>query len=67
MTITRRPTRILVLFTVVSLNEGGGAYHAAVARGALRRARPAGPGLEKSPAMADYFALLTGDTAEDRH
>jgi hypothetical protein len=48
------------------LDEGGGAYHAAVNRGALRRARPAGSGLEKSPAMADYFGLLTGETAEDR-
>jgi hypothetical protein len=66
MTITRRPTRILVLFTVVSLDEGGGAYHAAVARGALRRARPAGVALEKSPAMADYFPLLTEETAEDQ-
>jgi hypothetical protein len=40
MTIIKSATRILVLFTVVSLEEGDGPHHAAVARDPLRCARP---------------------------
>jgi len=39
MTITRRPMRILVLFTMVSFEEGDGSYIAALAGHALRLGR----------------------------
>jgi hypothetical protein len=39
MTIIKRPMRILVLFTVVSFEEGDGSYIAALAGHALRPGR----------------------------
>jgi hypothetical protein len=65
MTITSRATRILVLFTIISLEEGDGSYDAAVARDALRCARPVASGVEKARAKEEYFPLPTGERAED--